>query len=302
MTNSEPNNYLSIDIGGTNTKVAIINSNGKFLEQFDFPTDQEANFDHFIEKLNQLWINKNKNYNLKAMAVGSPNYNRNNGQIEQAPNLPWKNAPLLSALKTKITPNVIVEKDVAMASFGEYYFGQKKMFSELLIITIGTGIGTGIITAGNILKTNNGLGCEGGHLVVGNLGRLCGCGHFDHLEAYSSVSALRKRASEIFNQNTTFTTLREKFLAHDKVAIEIISESAHYLGLGIASMTSLLGSDKVILSGGGVSLGDEYLKLVRSSYQKHAFNKAAEILIEFSTLPINHAALMGGVGMLLTLK
>lgn len=290
-------NCLSIDIGGTNTKLGIVNSAGDLLFDKAIPTQNFLHFSDFAQVLGEEFKLAVKNWEIKGIGVGCPNYNNNTQSIENAPNLPWGDVKIHQVLQALSSVPVHIEKDAPLAALGEYVFGQKMSIQDLAVITIGTGIGSGFIINGKLHKTPHGFGSEAGHLIVGNTKRLCGCGGFDHLESYASVTALRVAASLKYNRKMTFTELKDLYLQRDSGALEILSEAAHYLAIGITQIVNILGSKKVVLAGGGISLGDTFLNLVQNNYKKLCFKTHHDVSIEYSALPINHGALLGAAAL-----
>lgn len=288
---------LAIDIGGTNTKVAVIDEMGKFLFEKMFPTQEYTDFTQFAQILNLEIQAAIKQFNIIGVGIGCPNYNNQNEAIENAPNLPWGNVFIKKIIQSATIIPVKVGKDAPLAALGEYRFTPHQKYNDLAVITIGTGIGSGIIIHGELHQTVHGYGSEAGHLVVSDKKRPCGCGGFDHLESFSSVTALRARATLKYHEKVSFTELKNKYQLQDPIALEIIDEAAYHLAIGITQIVNLVGSRKVILAGGGISLGENFLKLIRNYYQQLCFNTHRNIEIDFSQLPINHGALLGAASL-----
>lgn len=295
-------NALSIDIGGTQIKVAVINKQGNFLEQSSFPTQNYKELSDFINFIRIESENALKKHHIAGVGIGCPNFNTSNGFIETPPNLPWGTLPIRKMLSDSLSIPCFIEKDAPLAALGEYYFGNYDLNSNLAVVTMGTGIGSGFIINGELFHGSNGMGSEAGHLIVGSNQRPCGCGGFDHLEAYSSVTALRSIASEVFQKKVSFTELKDLYLADNELALKIIHEAAKYLAFGITNLVNVLGISQIVLAGGGTSLGENFLNKVNIYYKEICFRPFENVSITYSRLPINHGALLGAAALVFNAK
>lgn len=289
-------NCLAIDIGGTNTKFAIINEQSEFLWEKLVPTLDYSNFEDYTDALAKVIVNSLNDYSISGVGIGCPSYNNHSEQIENPPNLPWGTVAIKKILQSKSPVPIFVEKDAPLAALGEYYFGNHNT-PNLAVITIGTGIGSGFIINGQLHQTPHGYGSEAGHIIVGSKNQACACGGMDHLETYASVSALRKKASEVFERKVTFTELTELVKANNPMASAIVKDAAYYLAVGITMIINIIGSQKVVLAGGGISLGNELFQSIREQYTKYCFKTHENISIAPSSLPINHGALLGAAAL-----
>lgn len=288
---------LAIDLGGTNTKLAIVDSKGNILWNKMLSTQDYPSFSDFSLELSREFENALSNYAIVGIGLGCPNYNNHTQCIENAPNLPWKNVDIKKILQDLSSVPVHIEKDAPLAALGESYYGSHDSEKNFAVLTIGTGIGSGLVINGHLFHTPHGFGSEAGHLIVGEQKRLCGCQGYDHLESFSSVTALRAKASEVFKRKVSFTELKDLYLQGDKHAVTIIDEAAYYLAVGISQIVNLIGSKKIILAGGGISLGQNFLQKIQEHYQKICFKVHSEIDIAYSSLPINHGALLGAAAL-----
>lgn len=283
---------IAIDIGGTNTKLAVVSEEGDFFQEKIISTGEFSSFDDFSQAISSHILSYIKEFPIIGVGVGCPNYNNQTECIENPPNLPWGNVAIKKILQTKSPVPVWVEKDAPLAALGEYFFGQHAT-DNLAVITIGTGIGSGFIVNQKLHYTPHGYGSEAGHLIVGTAQVPCGCGGHDHLEAYASVSALRKKASEVFQRKVSFTELTELVKQQNLQALNIVKDAAFYLAVGITQVINIVGSKKVILAGGGILLGDTFFQEIQRQYQLLCFKTHADVSILPSSLPINHGALLG---------
>jgi len=292
-------NVAAVDIGGTNTKVAVVGSDAKIITTQSFPTQPHLDIKLFIGNLNSVLTNLNGQHGFDAVGIGAPNYNPVSEMLESPPNLSWGTLPLKKILQENLSWKCILEKDANLAALGELHFGLGSQYQHFVFITIGTGIGSGVILNKLPWRGMQGLAGEAGHMVVGDQKRKCGCGGLDHLEAYSSVTAIRKRASDEYGFETSFTQVLEKFATDDPVAVKVFNESAFYMARGIVGIFSLIAPEVVVLGGGGMAAGDKFLDLVRNNIQQHVFSWHKNIPVMKSRLGINEASLLGAASLVL---
>jgi glucokinase len=288
---------MAIDIGGTNTKIAVVSKDGSFLKESILPTLEYTSFNDYTDKIAAEIKAAQQEYPILGVGVGCPNYNNQSERIENPPNLPWGTVEIKKILQSKSSLPIAVEKDAPLAALGEYYFGNHAT-DNLAVITVGTGIGSGFIINQKLHHTPHGYGSEAGHLIVGANSIPCGCGGMDHLEAYASVSALRKKASEVFGKKVSFTELTELVAKHDAKAIKILKEAAYYLAVGITQVVNIVGSKKVVLAGGGILLGPKLFDEINEQYKKLCFKTHEYVTVAPSSLPVNHGALLGAAALI----
>jgi Transcriptional regulator/sugar kinase len=183
-----------VDIGGTNTVFALIDEFGKIYSKGSFPTRDYTDFDLYVAKLYEEINNISKQIDekhvIKAVGIGAPNGNYYSGSIEHAPNLIWKGKlPLAKQLSSLFNGlPVVVTNDANAAAIGEMIYGGAKGMKDFIVITLGTGLGSGIVVGGNVVYGNDGFAGEVGHIrVVKEHGRECGCGRTGCLECYASL-------------------------------------------------------------------------------------------------------------------
>ena len=225
---------------------------------------------------------------LAGVGAGVPSAISADGIAVNAPNLKWENVPVVKALRKHIPVPVAAENDCNMGTLGEYAFGAGKGAKSLVGFFMGTGLGGGLIRNGELLRGENRLAAELGHIVVQHGGRLCGCGRHGCLEAYASKVGMAGRlAHEVFFKGRkssllemcegNFASIKSSDLAaaynaKDEVAVEVVNEAADYLGIGVASMITIFGPNAIIL-GGGVfeALGKELIDRVRKTARDYTF-------------------------------
>jgi len=279
--------FAGIDIGGTKLYAVITDGEGKILGRGRKKTKPERGFkgvmERVLETLQEACAEaKVERADLEAIGAGSPSPILEDGTAVFAPNLGWKNEPLGKTLVKLTDRPVFPENDVNAGTYGEYCLGAGKNAKTLVGLFPGTGLGGGIVYHGEIVRGENRMAAEIGHMIVHANGRQCGCGHAGCLEAYTSKIGMGKRlAHEIGLQgrssmlveecggqygNVKSSILAKAYKAGDEVVVETLNEMAFYLGIGVGNMITLLGPDVIVL-GGGVfeALGKELLEPVRRS-------------------------------------
>lgn len=247
---------FGIDIGGTNTKIGLVEDGGNVLSFKTFPTHYPTNFVEFTNVvftyLKEILPDFEKL--VTGIGIGAPNANSDNGWIENPPNLKWGSVDLIKEFSKHTKLPLHLENDANVGAVGEKLWGGAKDIDDFVVITLGTGIGTGIYCNGKILKGHNHLAAEGGHITIVPNGRACHCGGFGHLECYASVRGIKETAKTILQKEIQFRELVELYHNQDTRVIEIFKKTADFLALGLADMTVLLGPKKIFLAGGVAKL------------------------------------------------
>jgi glucokinase len=279
--------FGGLDIGGTKLYTLITDANGKILGKGKKKTKPEVGFEGVMKRAVACLEEACKDAKvectaLTALGVGSPSPILEDGTAIFAPNLDWHDVPLGQTLAEATGLPVFPENDVNAGTYGEYVLGAGKGAKTLVGLFPGTGLGGGIVYHGEILRGENRMAVEIGHMIVVANGRRCGCGHCGCLEAYASKTGMGKRFSHeidfcgrdstlIKSCNGTYDNIKSSILAKayeakDAVAVETLHEAADYLGIGVGNMITLLGPDVVVI-GGGVfeALGDKLIDRVRAA-------------------------------------
>ncbi len=266
---------LGIDIGGTNTVIGFIDKKGNLLSEATTPTKEFNEIEPYLEKLT-LIINaelaKNADWELKGIGVGAPNANYHSGNIEEAPNLSWKGTVEFCKLLGAFYPNVKVSitNDANAAAMGEMIFGAAKGLTDFAVITLGTGLGSGIVVNGDLVYGHDGFAGEVGHTTVFPGGRLCGCGKRGCLETYVSATGMERTMAELLGDSNLPSKLREvpyneitslmieKAMVEDEdeIAAECFDFTADILGLKLADLVHHTSPSHIFLFGGVAKAGD----------------------------------------------
>lgn len=256
---------IGIDIGGTNTKLIVADKTGKIFRTLRFSTLPEKGVDSFIQRLSENVLKLKNEYGdeIKSIGIGSAgDVDPEKGVIRYSPNLDWRNVELTSHVTRLTSLYCVVENDANMAAWGAFAteFGKKKV--NAFVITLGTGIGSGIILDGKLYHGSTGSAGEAGHLIIENNGRLCNCGKRGCLEAYCGSIGILKRAGEVIKDTNAFVkkyyaggefntiALTKAALSGDKTAIKLFEDTGKYLGHGLSNMILLLNPEYIILTGG----------------------------------------------------
>jgi glucokinase len=255
---------LGIDIGGTNTVFGLIDEHGKEhfngslkTKDFDHPADLALAI--FKETESPLM-----NHHLAGIGIGAPNGNIHSGCIEFAPNLVWKGiVPLRDIFESQFKVTTTVTNDANAAAIGEMKFGAAKNLQDFILITLGTGLGSGFVSNGQLVYGHDGMAGELGHIIVEENGRLCGCGRNGCLETYASSSGFLKTAQELISKSTRNSLLHKiasndlqgeditkAAIEQDELALEVFDFTAEYLARGLATAVAITSPDTIIFFGG----------------------------------------------------
>ena len=295
-------NYaLGIDIGGTNTVVGLVDKAGNVLGTDSVKTQSFPVLEEYVKTVSKLakdLIAKNNVSiaEIVGLGIGAPNANYYTGNIEMAPNLPWKQdkVPLAKMFREELNIPVTITNDANAAALGEKMYGVAKDMDNFIMITLGTGVGSGIVINGQLVYGHDGFAGELGHVIIERNGRLCGCGRRGCLETYCSATGIVRTAKE---RNTPFLTSKDIYDAAvkgDETAIEIFKETGTRLGRAFADMVVFSSPEAFVLFGGLAKAGDFIVK-----YTKEAMEEAimpifkGKVKILLSTMKDADAAVLG---------
>jgi len=304
---------IGIDIGGTGTKFGIVDRDGNVLFSSEISTKKHKTVESFIEELHDaLYVLIQKAGGagrIKGIGVGAPNGNYYTGTIEYAPNLPWKGIiPLAKLLEDKFKLPTTLTNDANAAAIGEMTYGAAKGMKDFIMITLGTGVGSGIVANGQLIYGHDGFAGELGHTIIIPDGRLHqGTGKLGSLESYASATGVRYTALEMLQKTTEESLLRkvpeaemdskkvyEAAIKGDKLAKEIYEFTGRILGIAMANAVMFSSPEAIILFGGLTKAGDLILKPTREHMEANLiqiFQNKVKILI--SHLKESDAAILG---------
>lgn len=263
---------VGIDIGGTNTVYGIVDRRGNILEQGVISTKEHDDIAVYIDALYNglIPLIEKAEGEIIGMGIGAPNGNFYHGSIEFAPNLPWKGViPLANLVKEQFGLSVQVTNDANAAAVGEMTYGAAKGMKDFIMITLGTGLGSGIVSNGQLVSGHDGFAGELGHVIVEREGRHCGCGRYGCLETYVSATGIVRTILELLREKKTDSVLREykpddlnsKIICEaaeqgDLLALEAVDFTARILGETLANYIAFSAPEAIILFGGLARAGD----------------------------------------------
>ncbi len=279
MPKSKPPVFIGLDLGGTDLKYGLVNSAGKILVSKKTRAKSSEGQKTLVEQLRTcahelLSIAAEKKWKVGRIGVGSPGaVNFETGKVVgNSPNIPgWEGVNLKKNLRMSGVP-VYADNDANCVALAEALFGAARDSQSALCVTVGTGIGGGIILDGQVYRGASYSSGEIGHTVLVFEGRPCACGNRGCLEKYASVSALLEAAGE--HGFAAVRAITDAAKREEPAALELIVKQAAYLGAGLASAVNLLNPEKVILGGGFVDVHPPFLKLVENEIRQRAFPAA----------------------------
>jgi len=305
---------IGIDIGGTNTKLVVVNRAGKLLTQERFKTEAAKGPASFLKRLGAAVDGLRHDYGRQLVSVGigaAGDVDPDRGVLRFAPNLGWRNVALAGPLERLTGLPCAMENDANMAAWGAYEIELKRKYDNVLALTLGTGIGSGLILGGKLYHGASGTAGEAGHVKIVPGGRLCGCGGEGCLEAYCGSKAIMARARETIKCENSFVKKyadpdRERFNticltnaaeAGDARAKKIWAETGRYLGMGLAGLILMLNPGCVVLTG-GVSRARKWfmpamLKVLGAQQIKTPFTRVKIRISDDADLGSHGAALFG---------
>lgn len=304
---------LGIDIGGTFTKYGIIDIEGHCLKENFISTDKYSDFDVYLENLQteiEETINGiNESIIIKAIGIGAPNGNYYRGTIENAPNLNWKGIiPFVEKFK-EYYPNmpIVLTNDANAAAYGEMIYGGARNMKDFIVITLGTGLGSGVVVNGSIVYGHDGFAGELGHINVKNRGRECGCGKRGCLETYVSATGIKRTVYKLLAERVTeselrsynFEELTSKMISEaakkgDEIAMEAFEITGRILGVKLADAVTVTSPEAIFLFGGLVQAGDLLIKPTKKYMEENLFPVyRGKVKLLLSDLKEANAAVLG---------
>ena len=303
--------YLGIDLGGTNIKSGVVDDLGRPLSSVSLETEAERGPEVGIRNLAEAGRRAvaqagSPGTRSSASGSGSPGtMDLSRGMLLEPPNLPgWNQLPIRDLLAQQLSKRTVLQNDANAAAYGEYWAGAGRHTRSLVLFTLGTGIGCGIVEEGRIIEGRHSHGGECGHIIIQmENARQCSCGGYGHLEGYASATALVKRAVEALQQDLEPSLLRniaadeltsraidEAANAGDPLARRLMRETARYLAVGAVCLMHTIDPDIVLFSGGMIAAGLPFLEHIRADIKLMAFPTLAK------TVRIEYAELGGDAG------
>lgn len=322
----EKHYVVGIDIGGRSTKIGIVDARGTILSNSIACTDKknadgeswtvEEYVDNVCATLLPL-INANGGVEkIKGIGMGAPNGNYYNGTIEFAPNLPWRGQviPLAAMFEERLGIPTALTNDANAAAVGEMTYGAARGMKDFIMITLGTGVGSGIVVNGQVIYGHDGFAGELGHVIVNPTGRACGCGRKGCLETYCSATGIERTAKQVLSERPEASSLREldrieskdihdAALKGDVLAMEIFKITGTILGEALANFIAFSSPEAIILFGGLSKSGDFILKPTQEAIDNNILKiYKGKTKLLFSELKDADAAILGASALAWELK
>jgi glucokinase len=306
-----------IDIGGTFTKLGIVDQEGNVYAETSISTNTHEDIDTYLEHLaravRKLLQEQEGKLELAGIGIGAPNGNYYRGVIEYAPNLNWKGMiPFVELFKAHFEIPIVLTNDANAAALGEMMYGGARNMTDFIVITLGTGLGSGIVVNGKVVYGHDGFAGEMGHVNVVENGRQCGCGRKGCLEAYVSATGIVRTVYELLAWHTEDSHLRkipfEDLSARDisdaanqadQIAMEAFDATGKTLGKTLADVVALFSPEAIFLFGGLSNAGDHIFKPVKAYMEENLLSIYRDkVKILPSGLTETNAAVLGSAGLI----
>ena len=308
------NLVVGIDVGGTNTAYALVDEVGNIYGSGNFPTDKHPNFDDYLLEIkngiSNLSYKLDTPHKILGIGIGAPNGNYYTGCIDRAANLIWPKDIIPMADKLKILfggiPTVLTN-DANAAAIGEMIYGGARGMKNFTVITLGTGLGSGIVVNGDVLYGHDGFAGEFGHTIYAQDTRTCGCGRKGCLETFVSATGIKRTAITLMGREIMPSSLRsiptdkltskdiaDAAEAGDQLALIAFEETGTALGKALADLVSITAPEAIFLFGGLAKSGDLILNPTKRSFEDNMlFLWSNKVQILLSSLDEKNSAILG---------
>ena len=303
---------FGVDIGGTSVKLGLFDVEGNVLDKWEIPTRTENGGEKILpdiadsirEKMKQI----DKDF-VAGVGVGAPGPVDGKGIVHRAVNLGWGTSSIKDTLEDLLNMPVMAGNDANVAALGEMWMGGGQGYRDLVVVTLGTGVGGGIIIDGKMLTGATGAGGEIGHIHVNDEEEeICGCGNKGCLEQYSSATGITRLANQLLassdkdsvlrggevSAKTVFDAVKER----DPLAVEVAEKFGKYLGDGLASIACVVNPEAIVIGGGVSKAGEILIDFIRPHYEKNVFHGSRQVKFSLATLG-NDAGIYGAAKLVL---
>lgn len=303
---------FGVDIGGTTVKLGLFDVEGNVLDKWEIPTRTENGGEKILpdiadsirEKMKQI----DKDF-VAGVGVGAPGPVDGKGIVHRAVNLGWGTFSIKDTLEDLLNMPVMAGNDANVAALGEMWMGGGQGYRDLVVVTLGTGVGGGIIIDGKMLTGATGAGGEIGHIHVNDEEEeICGCGNKGCLEQYSSATGITRLANQLLassdkdsvlrsgevSAKTVFDAVKER----DPLAVEVAEKFGKYLGDGLASIACVVNPEAIVIGGGVSKAGEILIDFIRPHYEKNVFHGSRQVKFSLATLG-NDAGIYGAAKLVL---
>lgn len=293
---------LGIDIGGTTSKLGLV-LDGKVMARSRISTTGHADDHAFADALAREAerLATDNGQPITAVGIGAPNANQLTGIIEMAPNLPWKHdVPLARMMSDRLGVPAVLGNDANAAALGEWRFGAGKGIDDLLVVTLGTGVGSGFIVNSRLVLGSAGNAGELGHMILIPDGRDCTCGRKGCLEAYVSIRGMKATYMEAGGAGAAedVKAIADRANAGDAAAMECFKRTTDWLAIGLANAVCATGPRRIVLFGGIARNGELLMAPLRDRFHSALLNiYQGRVDLTVSALPDDDAALLGAAAL-----
>lgn len=305
---------FGVDIGGTTVKLGFFDVDGTLIDKWEIPTRKENNGENILpdvaksiqDKMQEKDIDKSL---VSGVGIGVPGPVDNEGIIHKAANLGWGEFSIKDTVEAIIGMPVMAGNDANVAALGEMWKGGAQGFDDVVMVTLGTGVGGGIIVNGKIINGSTGAGGEIGHIHVNDYETdTCGCGNKGCLEQYSSATGITRIGNKILNSSTKPSVLRDQEIsaktifdavkAGDELAKEVATIYGKYLGDALSAISCVVNPEVICIGGGVSKAGEVVIDYVKPHYIKNVFHASRDTKFTLATLG-NDAGIYGAAKLVL---
>ena len=278
---------IGIDVGGTNVKLGLVSPTGKIIDRSHLSTKSFSRTKSelvlaLVEKVRELLArNKLKNNNILGLGIGLPGIiDPVKGQVIFLPNISgWKNVPLKKMLEKRLGIKTFLENDAKMIALAEWKFGAGRGFNHVICMTLGTGVGSGLILDGKLYRGKGFAAGELGHMPINENGPKCSCGSFGCLESYVGNAHLLAKAREMFGRSDiTFEKIYPLAKKGDALALKFWKEVATHIGNGLAGPVNLLNPERIVIGGGVANNLQFMLKTIHDVIRRRAMKRHSSMV------------------------
>ena len=305
---------FGVDIGGTTVKLGLFDAEGGVFDKWEIPTRIQENGSHILPDIAESIKQKIQEKQIKleeiaGVGVGAPGPIDEEGVVHRAVNLGWETFSIKQTLEDILHVPVRAGNDANVAALGEMWKGGGQGSSDLIMVTLGTGVGGGIITGGRVLTGVAGAGGEIGHIHVDDTEtECCGCGNKGCLEQYASATGITRLAKKkleesdkdsiLRNKEVTAKTVFDAVKQKDALAMEVAEEFGKYLGDGLAVIASVVNPEAIVIGGGVSKAGEILMDYIKPYFIKNVFHANREVRFVLATLG-NDAGIYGAAKLVL---
>jgi len=305
---------FGVDVGGTTIKMGLFDTTGNVLDKWEIVTRTENKGENVLPDIAKAIQDKMTEKEIAKEAVvgvglGVPGPVDSKGIVHKCVNLGWDIVNVNEILGKMLDMPVKAANDANVAALGEMWRGGGQGYNDLVVVTLGTGVGGGIIVDGKILSGSNGAGGEIGHIHVQDGEKeQCGCGNYGCLEQYASATGIVRIANRVLADNSEETVLKKDNIsakdvwdavkAEDKVAIKIAEQFGRYLGEGLAAVAAVVNPEAIVIGGGVSKAGEILLSFIEKNYKPVVFHGSREVKFALATLE-NDAGIFGAARLVL---